>query len=159
MADYHIAQVNIGRMMAPPEDPIMADFMNNLDRINALAEAEDGFIWRLQTDEGNATDIRVFDDDLLLINMSVWTDVESLFQYTYKTDHLSFVKRRSEWFEKFGSHYFAMWWVEAGTIPTPADAKAALAHLDEHGPTPLAFTFKPRFSADEMLAYVAEQNS
>lgn len=151
MPDYHIAQVNIGRMLAPTDDPIMADFMNNLDRINALAESAPGFVWRLQTDEGNATALRVFEDDWLLINMSVWTDVEALYEYTFKTEHAQFVRRRREWFEKFDQHYFAMWWIEAGTEPTPADAKAALAHLDEHGPTPRAFTFKPRFTAEEML--------
>ncbi len=155
MTDYHIAQINIGRMLAPLTDPVMADFMNNLDPINALAEAADGFVWRLQTDDGDATALRPFDDDWLIVNMSLWEDIDSLFEYTYKGDHVAFVRRRTEWFSKLGSHHLALWWVAAGTLPTVDDAKVRLDHMDKHGPTPFAFTFKQRFSPEEMEAYVA----
>jgi hypothetical protein len=146
--EWHLAQVNIGRLRAPVDDPLIADFVAGLDRINALADVATGFVWRLQTEDGNATAIRpVRDDELLAINMSVWESVETLADYVYRSDHVAFMRRRREWFERFGTSYLALWWIPAGTIPTVAEAMARIAQLDRDGPTPAAFTFKHRFAA------------
>jgi len=149
MRKYHIAQVNVGRVKAAPDDPLMAGFMNRLDDLNALADASPGFVWRLQTNEGNATYYRPYDDDRILVNMSVWETIESLRQYTYGAAHMELVKRRHEWFEKFSSVYLALWWVPAGHIPGIDEAKKRLAYLEAHGPTEFAFTFKTTFTPDE----------
>lgn len=104
-------------------------------------------VWRLQTEDGNATAVRpVEDDELLAINMSVWTSFETLADYVYRSDHVAFMRRRREWFEGFGASYLALWWIPAGTIPTVDEAMARIAHVDRHGPTPAAFTFKHRFA-------------
>ena len=142
---YHLAQVNIARMLYPIDDPQMADFVNNLDPINALADNAPGFVWRLQTDEGNATSIQPYEDEMIILNMSVWEDIESLKAYVFKSEHVQFVRRRKEWFELFKSTYTALWWVPAGHIPTLQEAKERLAYLDENGETPYAFTFKKTF--------------
>jgi len=152
MPDYHIAQINIARMLAPLTDPVMADFVNNIDRINAIAEQSAGFVWRLQTDEGDATALRVFDDEWLIVNMSMWASVDALFDYTYKSDHVEIYRRRRDWFSKMDSHHMAMWWVPADQTPTTDDARKKLAYIDAYGPTPHAFTFKQRFTVAEMLA-------
>lgn len=153
MSDYHIAQVNIARMLAPLDDPIMADFVNNLDRINAAADTAPGFVWRLQTDDGDATALRVFEDNMLIVNLSVWETIDALFDYTYKSDHVEVFRRRKDWFEKMDSHYLALWWIPAATLPSTGDARARLAHMDQHGITPQAFTFKQRFTVQEMRDY------
>lgn len=150
---YHLAQINIATALAPLDDPIMADFMNNLAPINALAEQHPGYVWRLQTPAGDATSILVFDDHRIIINMSVWESVEALFQFTYYSDHAAFYRRRGEWFEKMSTPVTALWWVPAGTTPTPEDGKAKIEYLEQCGPTPFAFTFKQRFTVEEMLAY------
>lgn len=152
MTDYHLAQVNIAKMRAPIDSPIMAEFVAQLDAINAVAEAAPGFIWRLQSEAGNATSIRVFDDLMLIINMSVWESVEALFEYTYRSNHVDIFRRRGDWFERMETPHMALWWIPAGHIPTPQEAKDKLALLEREGATPLAFTFKRRFTADEMLA-------
>lgn len=144
---YHLAQINIGRIRAPMDDPIMAEFKNALDEINALAEASRGFVWRLKDDSGNATGIAVFPDPRQLLNMSVWADVEALRVYTYRSLHGKFFARRQAWFEKFEMSHLALWWVPVGHAPTPAEAKLRLESLDVHGPTPFAFTFKQPFPA------------
>jgi hypothetical protein len=144
---WHLAQVNIGRLRAPVEHPMIAEFVAGLDRINALADGAPGFMWRLQTEDGNATAIRPIDDDeLLAINMSVWESVEALADYVYRSDHVTFMRRRREWFERFDRSYVALWWVPMGAIPTVPEAMDRIAHLDRHGPTPTAFTFKHRFA-------------
>jgi hypothetical protein len=143
---WHLAQLNIGRLRAPTEDPATGDFMANLDRINTLAEATPGFVWRLQTDEGNATAIRAFDGDpLMILNMSVWESVDSLADYVYRSDHTPFLRRRGEWFERLSEVYLVLWWIPAGTVPTIEEALARLEHLKSHGPTPEAFTFRRPF--------------
>ena len=145
---WHLAQVNIGRLRAPVDDPLIVDFVAGLDRINAFADLAPGFVWRLQTEEGNATAVRpVEDDDLLAINMSVWESVEVLADFVYRSEHIAFMRRRREWFQRFGASYMALWWIPAGTIPTVPEGMARLAHLDHHGPTPATFTFKHRFAA------------
>jgi hypothetical protein len=144
---WHVAQVNVGRLRAPIDDPLVGEFVGGLDRINALADVAPGFVWRLQTEDGNATAIRpVGDDELLAINMSVWESVEALADYVYRSEHLTFMRRRSEWFERFGTSHLALWWTPAGTIPSVPEAMARIAQLDRYGPTPDAFTFKQRFA-------------
>ena len=147
---FHIAQVNMGRIKAPLDDPIMAGFMRRLDELNALADSSPGFVWRLQTSEGNATYFRPYpEDDRILLNMSVWETVEALRNYVYRTIHAELLKQREEWFEKFTGPYLALWWVPAGHLPGIDEAKKRIAHLDKHGPTQFAFTFKNVFPPDE----------
>lgn len=145
MTDWHIAQLNVGRAVDDVDSPQLADFMSNLDRINALAEESPGFVWRLQSDEGNATDIQVADDPRFIINLSVWETPETLFEFVYKTAHTKIMARRREWFEKPTLAHQVLWWIPAGHIPTPEEALAKLAVLDRLGPTLSAFTFKERF--------------
>jgi hypothetical protein len=141
-APLHIAQVNIARMKAPLDSPVMAGFVARLEEINALADGSPGFVWRLQTPEGDATYLRPYDDDRILFNLSVWTDVESLKQYVYRTAHAELLRDRRSWFEHFAGSYVALWWVPAGHIPGIDEAKQRLAHLEAHGPSPFAFTFR-----------------
>ena len=150
MAEYHIAQINIGRVKAPLEDPVMAGFVSRLDEINALADRSPGFVWRLQTSAGNATYFRPYEhDDRILLNMSVWESVEALQHYVYHTMHSELLRQRRDWFEKFAGVYVALWWVPAGHIPGIDEAKKRLAHLETHGPTEFAFTFKQIFPPDQ----------
>jgi len=146
---YHLAQVNIARMKAPLDDPIMASFVARLADINALADQSPGFVWRLQTEEGNATYLRPYDDDRILFNLSVWESVEQLKDYVYRSVHGEVMRRKKEWFQKFDGMYLALWWVKAGHVPTVAEAKQRLAYLQAHGETQHAFTFKQLFPATE----------
>jgi len=145
MPHVHLAQINIGRMNAPLDDPVMAGFVSRLDEINALAERSPGFVWRLQTNEGNATALRPYDDERIIINMSVWESIEHLRAYVYGTAHAELLGQRRDWFEKFDRTFLALWWIPAGHIPSIDEAKARLASLDASGPTPFAFTFKTTF--------------
>jgi hypothetical protein len=149
MGTYHLAQVNIGRIKAPLNSEIMAGFVGRLEEINALADTSPGFVWRLQTDEGNATYLRPYDDDQILLNMSVWESVEALKQYVYKTAHAELLRQRHAWFEKFSGVYAALWWVPAGHIPGMDEAKKRIAYLQKNGPSQFAFTFQKIFAADE----------
>ncbi len=159
MSNLHIAQVNIARMKAPLDDPLMADFVARLDEINALADHSPGFVWRLQTPEGNATYLRPYDDDRILVNMSVWETVEHLQQYVYHTAHARLLQRRHRWFEKFAGVYVALWWAPAGHRPGMDEARKRLAHLETHGPAPFAFTFRSRFPADEAFVGTIDWSS
>lgn len=147
----HLAQVNIARMNTPLEDPAMAGFVARLDEINALADRSPGFVWRLQTSEGNATYLRPYDDDRILFNMSVWESVESLRAYVYQSVHVELLRQRSDWFTRFDGVYMALWWVPAGHRPSVDEAKKRLASLSEKGATPFAFTFKQLFPPDEVV--------
>lgn len=138
----HLAQVNIARMRAPLEDPAMAGFVAQLDEINAVADRSPGFIWRLQTAEGDATYVRPYNDDRILFNLSVWQTTEHLKAYVYQSAHVRMLQKRHEWFEKFDGSYVALWWVPAGHIPSVDEAKKRLAHLAANGPSPFAFTFR-----------------
>lgn len=138
----HIAQVNIARMKAPLDSPVMAGFVNRLEEINALADGSPGFVWRLQTPEGNATYLRPYDDERIIFNMSVWETIDALKTYVYRTSHAELLRDRRSWFEHFDGVYAALWWAPAGHIPTIEEAKERLAHLEEHGPTEYAFTFR-----------------
>lgn len=141
-----LAQMNIARFRTAMDDPSMSGFVEMLDPINHHAEAADGFIWRL-TDEGsnNATSIVFYDDPLLLVNMSVWRDMESLRNYVYRSDHNDMVKRRHEWADAFEKAYLVLWWVEADHRPTIAEGDQRLRMLEANGPTPEAFTFGNAF--------------
>ncbi len=132
----------------------MAEFKANLDPINALAEAAPGFVWRLQSDTGNATDIAYSEDPFELVNMSVWESIESLRDYAYKSLHLKFFKRRAEWFEKATQPTYALWWVPEGHIPTVVEAKDRLDHYRKHGATQYSFWFSQPFSQPQQeLSY------
>jgi hypothetical protein len=146
-AGWHLAQINIGKMVAPEGDPRVQPFFDALDRVNALAEASPGFVWRLVGEGNSATDIQPTADPLLLINMSVWEDSESLFKFVYRSSHTEVMIRRREFFERFDGAFQALWWVEAGTVPTINDGLSRLWHMDRFGPTSHAFTFKKRFPA------------
>ena len=145
MSNVHLAQINIGRMKGPLDGPIMAGFMARLDDLNALADKSDGFVWRLQGEAGNNTYLRPYEDERIIVNMSVWESVEKLRAYVYNTAHAELLKQRREWFEKFDGAMMALWWIPAGHIPTVDEAKRRLASLDAHGPTQFAFTFKTTF--------------
>ena len=150
MNEYHIAQVNIGRIKAPLDHPTMAGFMNRLDELNAIADRSPGFVWRLQTGEGNATYFRPYEhDDRILLNMSVWENIETLKHYVYRTIHAELLRQRHDWFEKFAGTYTALWWVPAGHRPSIDEAKQRIAHLEANGPTEFAFTFKTTFPPNE----------
>jgi Domain of unknown function (DUF3291) len=151
MAKYHIAQVNIGRTKAPLDDLGMSGFVNRLEEINAVADHSPGFVWRLQTPEGDATYLRPYDDDRILINMSVWETIDDLRHYVYKTAHAELLRQRQDWFEKFVGVYVALWWVPVGHVPGVDEAKKRLAYLEKHGPTEYAFTFKTIFQPDEQF--------
>ena len=137
--------MNIGRLLAPVESPQIAEFVAALDPINRLADTSPGFVWRLQTAEGNATAIHSFDDELIISNMSVWESIEALRAFVYTTAHTGIMRRRREWFETYVTSYMALWWVPAGHRPTIEEAKERLAALDRDGPTPFAFTFRQPF--------------
>src|SRR5690242_18573815 len=144
---YHLAQINIGRIRAPLDHPVMAGFVRWLDTINTLAEHSPGFVWRLQTEAGNATAITAYPDPRILLNITVWQTVEELFEFVYRSAHNAALKERKEWFEPYNGPYTALWWIKAGHLPTVEEAKAKLELLSLQGPTPEAFTFKTRFPA------------
>ena len=141
MSAHHIAQVNVAQAKADMDSDLMQGFVSRLDEINALAESAEGFIWRLQEDSGSATAIRVFDDPLLLINMSVWANLEALKHYVYKSLHVELIKDREVWFNKMGESHQALWWIPVGHIPTTEEAQKKLEYLRKNGPSADAFTF------------------
>ncbi len=146
MSKYQLAQVNIGRILGPMDGPVMKGFADQLEEINSLADGFEGFVWRLQSDEGDATSYRPFpDDDMMLINMSVWESVDVLFEYVYKSDHVKVMRDRAKWFEPMKEMYMVLWWVPAGHIPTQQEAIERLEILKANGPTTEAFTFKQHF--------------
>ncbi len=143
---HQLAELNVGRFRGVNiHDPIMKEFADNLDKINALAESYDGFIWRLKDENNNATAFRPYDDERIAVNMSVWRDTESLENFACKSGHVDFLRRKREWFENFGSAYVVLWWIPIGTLPTLDEAIAQLEYLQLKGSTPHAFTFKNRF--------------
>jgi hypothetical protein len=145
MSAYELAQLNVAIMKEPLDSPGMADFVANLDRINALAEASHGFVWRLQTEEGDATAVRPMGDDTL-INVSVWRDADSLSKYVYGSAHVEIMRRRKEWFERMREAHVVLWWVGKGHRPTASEAIARLELLRKKGPSEDAFTFRRAFS-------------
>jgi len=151
---YHLAQINIAKMIAPIDSPVMAEFVSNLDIINALADRSEGFVWRLIEENNNATSIKIFEDDFLIVNMSVWTSVDALFQYAYRSDHVEIFKRRGEWFEKMPEMHMALWYVPKGYIPTVSEATERLLYLRRNGETPFAFSFKKRFDSEAARTFI-----
>ena len=143
--DYQLAQLNIARFRLPQEDPVNADFVNNLDRVNAIADQQPGFVWRLVGEGNNALDIHAFDDQHVASNLSVWNDVESLEAFVFSNEaHRDILRRRREWFDKL-EFYLVLWWVSAGHRPDLEEAKGRLECLQENGPTAEAFTFRDRY--------------
>ena len=149
MKRYHIAEVNIARARGSLEEEFMQSFVARLDEINELAEASPGFVWRLKSDVGPSSYLRPYEDERILVNMSVWESVESLKDFTYRTVHKELLRDRKNWFENFESVYLALWWVPEGHAPSVDEAKKRLAYLEEHGPTQFAFTFKTVMPPDE----------
>jgi hypothetical protein len=145
---FHLAQVNVGRALGEIGDAVMAGFVARLADINALADRSPGFVWRLQTEDGDATAVRPYDDRRILINLSVWADLASLRSYVYRSDHASVMRGRRQWFGRFDRVYVALWWVPAGHRPSVQEAVQRLEHLDRHGPTPFAFSFGEPFGPD-----------
>ncbi|MFI9820948.1 DUF3291 domain-containing protein [Streptomyces sp. NPDC052013] len=145
-AAFELAQVNIARLKAPLDSPQLKDFVDNLDPVNADADAADGFVWRLVGEEGdNATDVPVLGDSWLIVNMSVWRSTDALTAYMYQGRHREMLARRREWFERIQEAVTALWWVPAGHRPAVAEAESRLLHLRTHGPTPYAFTLRTSF--------------
>jgi heme-degrading monooxygenase HmoA len=144
VSEYHLAQLNIAQLKYAFDAPELTEFVARFEEINALADDSPGFVWRLQTEDGDATAIDYFGPEYL-VNMSVWEDVESLHDYVYRTAHNEVMARRKEWFERMLEVYAVLWWIPAGTIPTVADADQRLQSLRQNGPTAGAFTFKQVF--------------
>lgn len=144
---HHLAQVNIGRIVGSLDSGVMADFVAQLDEINMLAERSPGFVWRLK----DATGVQAYEDPLILVNMSVWESVEALRQYVYKTAHAAVLRDRAKWFEKPSQAHMAMWWVEAGHVPTVTEARERLEHRQKFGDSPTAFSFGKIFPAPEQV--------
>lgn len=147
MPRYQLAQINVGRIKGPIDSPVMAEFVANLERINLLAEQSLGYVWRLQSEEGDATAIETPLGEGIIVNMSVWDDVAALSHYVYKTAHVEIMKRRKEWFERMSEAITVLWWVPHGHRPTVNEAVERLAHLRAHGPGEHAFTFQRHFPA------------
>ena len=144
MSSFQLAQLNIAALREPLESPTMADFVANLERINALAEQSAGFVWRLKDDAGDATSLRPF-GDLVIVNMSVWTDVESLRRFAFESTHVEIFRRRREWFDRMSTAYAVLWWVPHGHRPTLEEAAERLEYLRVNGVTAHGFTFREAF--------------
>ena len=144
VSEYHLAQLNIAKMKFAIDDPELAGFVARLEDINALADDSPGFVWRLQTDDGDATSIDYFGADTL-VNMSVWENIDSLHRYIYRTAHNEVMARRKQWFERMVEAYSVLWWIPIGSIPTLEEAARRLDSLRDHGPGLKAFTFKQVF--------------
>jgi hypothetical protein len=151
MADFQLAQLNIALPKAVMDSPVMADFVANLDRINAMAENSPGFVWRLKDESGNATALRPLGNDIL-VNLTVWKDVESLREYVYKSEHTGFMRRRREWFEHMTEAYMVLWWIPQGHIPGVEEAAERLDVLRRNGPTATAFTFRQVYDPPNKLS-------
>lgn len=155
--EHNLAQVNIARMNADLDDPIMSGFAQRLDEINALADGSKGFVWRFQTEAGDTTYLRPFDDQRILFNMSVWETLEDLKGYVYTSKHIELLKSKANWFKKLGETHLALWWILKGHTPTVDEALEKLRYIKANGPSPAAFTFahaypKPEQASDLMSA-------
>lgn len=146
MKNQQLAQLNIARMKGVDmNDPIMIDFVAQLDEVNGLAESSAGFVWRLKDDSGNATNFNPFDDVQLIVNMSVWENIEALEHFVFNGRHLEVMRRRREWFQRFGIAFMVLWWVPEGHEPTLEEANERLDYLQTHGATTYAFDFRNKF--------------
>jgi hypothetical protein len=142
---FHLAQINIGRLLAPLDAPQIAGFVAELDSINALADAAPGFVWRLQSEAGNATDVPYNDDPFVIVNMSVWDSIESLRNYVYTSRHIEVFRQRATWFARMEKPNYCLWWISVGHIPTVAEGRERLEHYQTHGATPYSFWFHKQF--------------
>lgn len=147
---YHLVQLNVAKMNADIEDPIMASFVQRIDEINSLAENSKGFIWRFQDDQGDATYLRPFEDPRILFNMSVWEEIEDLMNYVYTSKHLELLKSKNEWFTKLGEAHLALWWIEKGRLPSVEEALNKLDFIKKNGPSQEVFTFAKRFPKPDL---------
>jgi hypothetical protein len=146
MKKYQLAEINVARMKGVNiNDPIMQEFVDNLERVNAIAENSEGFVWRLKDDSGNATSINPYNDEQVAINISVWESIETLENFVYKTFHTNFLKRRRVWFQTYGKVYTAMWWIPEGEFPSAQDAVDKLNALQKNGATEAVFDFRNKF--------------
>ena len=144
--NYHLAQINISRLLAPLDDPQIAGFVAQLEPVNTLADSAPGFVWRLKSESGNATDIAYSDDPFVIVNMSVWESLQALRDFVYRSDHLKVFRDRAKWFEKSEKPNYCLWWVAAGHVPTVAEGRERLEHYQVHGATPFAFWFSQPFA-------------
>jgi hypothetical protein len=151
-AEYHLAQVNVAKTVAPIDSPQMAGFVALLDEINAEADRSPGFVWRAQAEPDASPYLQPYEDPSILFNLSVWRSIEDLKAYVYRSGHTEVMRRRREWFARFDGPYLALWWVRAGHLPTATEAKTRLEYLRVHGPTELAFTFKQVFAPQSQAA-------
>ena len=149
MPAYHIAQLNIARMIAPLDDPMMADFVAYRGPINEVADASPGFVWQFPIAEDDMSSYGLYGEELILINYTVWDSIEALKEFTYKTIHADAFRKRRKWFEKMAEHYLALWWIPAGHIPTWDEAATRLDALRANGETPYAVSFRSSFPAPD----------
>lgn len=162
---YHLAQVNVAYAKGDTSDPMMKVYHQRVDEMNTAADRSPGFVWRCKTDSRDPLD-RLYDDPQVLFNMSVWESIEALHHYTYKTVHAELYAARRQFFEDWktrigevlGRSFFAMWWTPIGQLPTVAEAKVKLRRISEQGPTPSAFHFKTRFTAEESEAWLQDES-
>jgi hypothetical protein len=146
MAEYQLAEINIARMKGVAiSDPIMKEFVDNLGKVNEIAEQSEGFVWRLKDEDNNATNLNPYNDEQVIVNVSVWDSIESLEHYMYKTFHSEFLKRRKEWFQSFGQVSTAMWWIKKGEIPDMDQAMEKLDYLQKNGVSEIVFNFKQKY--------------
>ncbi|MEF1327015.1 DUF3291 domain-containing protein [Vibrio sp. M260121] len=145
-----LAQLNIALAKYPLDAPEIKGFVDNLDLVNGIAEQSDGFIWRLKDESGDATNIKLFDDPNMIVNMSVWDNVDALKNFMFRTHHRDFMRRKSEWFHRLVEDTYVLWWIEDNHIPTAEEALARLQYLCENGDTPYAFTFKANFTSNDL---------
>jgi hypothetical protein len=143
---YQLAEINVAEMIGVNiDDPIMKEFVDNLDAINQLAEESEGFVWRLKDESNNAASFNPYNNEKIIINISVWDTIETLEHFTYKTFHTDFLRRRKEWFTKYGKVNYALWWIKKDAFPTIDKCVEQLEYLKVHGPTEKAFNFKTKF--------------
>lgn len=142
---FQLVQANVALGKAPLSEPVMQGFVEQLEYINSVADRSPGFVWRLQTEDGDATSVQVFDDPLVILNMSVWETIEDLYDYVFRSDHRGPMKNRRAWFDRMDRPHSVMWWTPAGERPTVAEAEKRLNLLRDRGPTPAAFTFATLF--------------
>ncbi|MFH0271628.1 DUF3291 domain-containing protein [Vibrio jasicida] len=145
-----LAQLNIALAKYPLDAAEIKDFVDNLDLVNGIAEQSDGFVWRLKDESGDATSIKLFDDPNMIVNMSVWDNVDALKNFMFRTHHRDFMRRKNEWFHRLVEDTYVLWWIEDNHIPTAEEALARLQYLRENGDTPYAFTFKANFTSNDL---------
>ncbi len=151
MAEFHLAEINIARLIAPLDDPQIKDFVDALEPINALADCSEGFIWRLQGEQGNATDLSYSDDPFVIVNMSVWVTPETLRNFVYRSNHVDIFRKRAHWFEPHAKPPYCLWWVPVGHIPSVVEGRERLEHYNAHGPTAHSFWFNNLYPAPALV--------